>query len=87
MPELQPIYSLQFQRVTAEATREQVVIQKAQLEALTGLNAGIREALLQLTDAIAEKKRLPAGKTLALPGPSPKRRSITTYLSLIIVSL
>lgn len=69
MPELQPVYSLQFQRVTAEATREQVAIQKAQLQALTGLNAGIREALLQLTDAIAEKKALPAGDQLALPAP------------------
>lgn len=69
MPELQSVYSLQFQRVTAEATREQVAIQKAQLQALTGLNAGIREALLQLTDAIAEKKALPAGDQLALPAP------------------
>lgn len=69
MPELQPVYSLQFQRVTAEATREQVAIQKAQLQALTGLNASIREALLQLTDAIAEKKALPAGDQLALPAP------------------
>lgn len=70
LPELQPIYSLQFQRITAESTREQVAIQKAQLQALTGLNAGLREALLQLTDAIAEKKALPAGDSLALPAPS-----------------
>lgn len=70
LPELQPIYSLQFQRITAESTREQVAIQKAQLQALTGLNAGLREALLQLTDAIVEKKTLPAGDILALPAPS-----------------
>ncbi|MCP4360386.1 MAG: hypothetical protein GY796_20450, partial [Chloroflexi bacterium] len=74
LPEFQPIYSLQFQRITVEATREQVDIQKAQLHALTSLNAGIREALLQLTDAIAEQKLLPAGDTPALlvPPPEPK---------------
>lgn len=72
LPELQPIYSLQFQRITAEATREQVAIQKAQLQALTGLNAGIREALLQLTEAIVERQALPAGDVLALPAPPPK---------------
>ena len=66
LPEFQPIYSLQFQRLTAEATREQVNVQKAQLQALTNLNAGIREALLQLTDAMAEQKLLPAGKAAAL---------------------
>jgi len=63
LPELQPIYSLQFQRMTAEATRQQVELQKAQLSALTGLNAGIREALLQLADAVAERKLLPTGET------------------------
>jgi tetratricopeptide (TPR) repeat protein len=69
LPELQPIYSLQFQRMTAEATRQQVELQKAQLQALTSLNAGVREALLQLTDAIAERKLLPAGEGPALPAP------------------
>jgi hypothetical protein len=72
LPELQPIYSLQFQRMTAEATRQQVELQKAQLAALTGLNAGMREALLQLTDAIAEHKLLPAGEAPALPAPPSK---------------
>jgi tetratricopeptide (TPR) repeat protein len=67
LPELQPIYSLQFQRMTAEATRQQVELQKAQLQALTSLNAGMREALLQLTDAIAERKLLPGGETPTLP--------------------
>lgn len=59
LPELQPVYNLQFQRLTAEATRQQVDLQKAQLQALTSLNTGVREALLQLTDAIAERKLLP----------------------------
>ncbi|GAB4412930.1 MAG: tetratricopeptide repeat protein [Anaerolineae bacterium] len=69
LPELQPIYSLLFQRLTAEAAREQVAIQKAQLQALTGLNTGLREALLQLTEAVAEQKLLPGGAALALPSP------------------
>ncbi|MFQ5613981.1 MAG: hypothetical protein ACE5H9_17810, partial [Anaerolineae bacterium] len=69
LPELQPIYSLQFQRMTAEATRQQVDLQKAQLQALTGLNTGIREALLQLTDAIAERKLLPSGEAASLSAP------------------
>ncbi len=72
LPELQPIYSLQFQRMTAEATRQQVDLQKAQLAALSDLNAGVREALLQLTDAIAERKLLPAGEAPILPVPSHK---------------
>lgn len=72
LPELQPIYSLQFQRLTAEATRRQVELQKAQLQALSNLNAGVREALLQLTDAIAERKLLPAGEAPALPAPPSK---------------
>ncbi len=69
LPELQPIYSLLFQRLTAEAAREQVAIQKAQLQALTGLNTGLRETLLQLTEAVAEQKLLPGGAALALPAP------------------
>jgi tetratricopeptide (TPR) repeat protein len=62
LPELQPVYSLQFQRVTAEAAREQIALQKAQLQALGRLDAGLRDALLQLTDAMAEQKLLPGGE-------------------------
>ncbi|MGC1378666.1 MAG: tetratricopeptide repeat protein, partial [Anaerolineales bacterium] len=60
LPELQPIYNLQFQKMTAEAARQQVELQKAQLQALTTVNEGVRQALLQLTDAIAERKLLPS---------------------------
>jgi len=79
LPELQPIYSLQFQKITAEAMRQQVELQKIQLNALTDVNDGIRQALLQLTDAISEKKLLPASSSPAsvpskvshnLPNPS-----------------
>ncbi len=58
LPELQPIYSLEFQRITAESTREQLSVQKAQLAALETLNVGVRDALLQLTDALGEQKQL-----------------------------
>lgn len=67
LPELQPIYSLQFQRMTAEATRQQVEIQKAQLQALTELNMGVRQSLLQLTDAIAKNRLLPDGNSIEIP--------------------
>ncbi len=40
LPELQPIYSLQFQKITAEAMKQQVELQKVQLEALVGVNEG-----------------------------------------------
>ncbi len=72
LPELQPIYSLEFQRITAESTREQLTVQKAQLAALQSLNSGVREALLQLTDALSEQKQLAAGPApAALPAPRP----------------
>lgn len=66
LPELQPVYSLQFQKITAEAMKQQVELQKVQLQALVGVNEGVRQALLQLTDAIGEKKLLPGG-TEAVP--------------------
>ena len=61
LPELQPIYSFQFQRMTAEALRQQAEMQRVQLQALTGLNAGMRDALLQLTEKLVEQKALPGG--------------------------
>lgn len=72
LPELQPIYSLEFQRITAESSREQLAVQKAQLAALESLNAGVRDALLQLTDALSAQKQLTAGQSrAALPAPRP----------------
>lgn len=69
LPELQGIYTLQFQRMTAEATRQQVELQEAQLQATVGLSADIRQALLQLTGAMAQRKLLPGSETRALPAP------------------
>ena len=67
LPELQPIYSFQFQRMTAEALRQQAEMQRVQLQALTGLNAGMRDALLQLTEKLVEQKALPSGGAFMLP--------------------
>lgn len=61
LPELQPIYSLEFQRITAESSREQLAVQKDQLAALDRLGSGVREALLQLTDSLGQQKQLAAG--------------------------
>jgi hypothetical protein len=59
LPELRAIYELQFHRMTAEAVREQVAIEKEQLAVLTSLDEGIRKALLQLTERLAELKLPP----------------------------
>jgi LuxR family glucitol operon transcriptional activator len=69
LPELQGVYSLQFQRMTAEAVRQQVELQKAQLQATVGLSADVRDALIQLTHAIAEQRALPGSEVPALPEP------------------
>lgn len=54
MEEFRGIYSLMFQKLTAEATREQVSLQMAQLDAAID----IRNALLQLTNVIGEQSLL-----------------------------
>jgi tetratricopeptide (TPR) repeat protein len=59
LPELQPVYSLQFQRTTAEVLRQQLEIQKAQFYEMHELNAGIREAFVQLTNSIVEHRLIP----------------------------
>ncbi|MCB8985834.1 MAG: ATP-binding protein, partial [Ardenticatenaceae bacterium] len=72
LPELQPIYSLEFQRITAEVAHEQLAVQKAQLAALESMNSGVRDAFLQLTEALSEQKRLSvAPETASLSTPRP----------------
>lgn len=67
LPELRPIYELQFQRTATEALLEQVAIQKAQLTTNVSVSTDIREALLQLTDAIIEQKALPSANATNVP--------------------
>ena len=69
LPELQGVYALQFQRMTAEAIRQQVALQKAQLQATAGLSADFREALIQLTGALAQQRLLAGNQPPALPAP------------------
>jgi hypothetical protein len=60
LPELRPLYAFQFQRMTADAARQQLELHKAQLQETTELRADIRDALMQLTDKLLEQKSLPA---------------------------
>lgn len=60
--ELRPVYSLYFQRISADASITQVNLLKAQLSSLENIELGIQTTLLQLTDAIIEQKLLTAGK-------------------------
>ena len=71
LPEFQPIYSLQFQRLTAESVRQQVELQKAQLLALTDMNKGIKDTLLQLTTSMEQKLLTAPAGTKLLPHPRP----------------
>lgn len=71
LPELQPIYSLQFQRITAESARQQVELQKAQLSALTEMNGGVKDALLQLTTAMEKRLLTSSVGDVTLPRPKP----------------
>jgi len=70
LPELQPIYALQFQRITAESAKETVTLQRAQLQATQNLGTDVRQALLQLTDAM-EQRLLVAPEAPALPRERP----------------
>jgi hypothetical protein len=67
--ELQPIYSLRFAHMTAEATRQQVELQREALRLQSEMSMSVRNALLQLTDVLAVRKLLPAGEPDAAPAP------------------
>ncbi len=74
LPELQPVYLLQMARVsaeantlTAQAVQEQLRIAKLQLQATAELNAGIRDAMLQLSDGLADRLLLEAGEQAKKP--------------------
>lgn len=71
--EVREVYALQFQKLTAEAAREQVALLRQQLEATAQANqlsGDVLQALLQLTTAI-EKNLLAASAVPALVA-SPK---------------
>ena len=58
LPVLQPVYSLQFQRMTAESMKQHVELQKAQLQELVHVNDGVKQALLQLVEVVGQRKLL-----------------------------
>lgn len=69
--EIREVYSLQFQKLTAEATKEQVVLMQQQLMTTVQLDADVREALTQLTAALGEKMLADSQQTPILPSPKP----------------
>ncbi len=57
LPGLRSVYELQFQKIQVETLREQLEVQKAQLQVSTD----VQSALLLLTETIAEQKLLESG--------------------------
>ncbi len=69
--EIRDVYSLQFQRISTEAVREQVVLSRKQLEATAILGKEVQQALLRFTE-LAEQHFLtsaPLAGELPLPKP------------------
>ncbi len=54
LKEIREIYSLQFQKISAEAARSQVALLEAHLQATTQLSADVRQALLQLATMLEQ---------------------------------
>jgi tetratricopeptide (TPR) repeat protein len=71
--EVREVYQIRLEQYSADALRQQVELQKAQLRALDGLNAGVREALLQLTDALAKQALQSGERTPQLATPERPR--------------
>ena len=69
--EVRQVYSLQFQRLTAEATREQLAIARQQLATTTQLTTELRQVLLQLTGVIEKNLLMPPAEPLLLQTPLP----------------
>lgn len=69
--EIRDIYSLQFQRISAEAAREQVALSRKQLQTMAMLGEEVQRALVQFTE-VAEQHFLTSGTIsdeLPLPRP------------------
>jgi len=68
--QIREIYSLQFQKISAEAARQQVSLLEAQLQATTQLSNDMREALLQLATMFEQRLLSAPQIQSALPSPS-----------------
>lgn len=53
--EIREIYNLQFQKMSAEASRQQVALLEAQLQATTQLSTDVREGLIQLATLLEQR--------------------------------
>ncbi len=69
--EVREVYALQFQRISAEAAKEQAALARQQLQATHELNAEMRQALLQLTAALEQRLLAAPAVPVALPRPLP----------------
>lgn len=68
--EIRDVYIMQFQKITAQAVREQATLARQQLRATTQLSTNLREVLSQLTTSL-EKKLLAAPVVTSLPALRP----------------
>lgn len=69
--EVRDVYALQFQKLTAEAAREQVALAQKQLAATAQLSGDIRQALLQLTAAMEKTLLTPPAVPALVASPKP----------------
>jgi tetratricopeptide (TPR) repeat protein len=69
--EIREIYNLQFQKMSAEATRQQVALLEAQLQATTQLSTDVREGLLQLASTLEKRLLTTPQPQPILPSPRP----------------
>lgn len=69
--EVREVYALQFQKLTAEAARQQVALAKQQIEVTTQLSVDIRQALLQLTAAVEKNLLAPPAVPTLVASPRP----------------
>ena len=65
--EIREIYNLQFQKIDAEAARQQVRLLEAQLQVTTQLSTDIREGLIQLATTLDQRLLAVTQQQIALP--------------------
>lgn len=69
--EIREVYRFQMEKISAESLQKQVALQEAQLRATVQLSQDVRQALLELTDALERKALAGPAVPAALPRPRP----------------
>jgi tetratricopeptide (TPR) repeat protein len=69
--EIRAIYDLQFQKIEAEAARQQVALLEAQLQVTTQLSGDLREVLLQVARALEKQLLTASSSQITLPNVRP----------------